>query len=69
MVGGGWVKSYLGTRNRQISALDETADASLFSLVFPLSNDDNDHSSNRPSLCTHGSVLPGITVQTSRYLE
>ena len=29
----------------------------LFSLVFPLSNDDNDHSSSRLSLCTHGSDL------------
>ena len=31
---------------------------SLFSLVFPLSNDDNDHSSSRLSLCKHGSDLP-----------
>ena len=29
----------------------------LFSLVFPLSNDDNDHSSSRLSLFTHGSDL------------
>ena len=28
-----------------------------FSLVFSLSNDDNDHSSSRPSLCTHGSDM------------
>ena len=38
-MGGGWVKSYLSYQNRQIGALDETADApqsSLFSLLSPL---------------------------------
>ena len=29
--------------------------SSLLSSLFPLSNDDNDHSSSRLSLCTHGS--------------
>ena len=32
--------------------------STLFSLVFSLSNSDNDHSSSRLSLCTHGSNLP-----------
>ena len=32
-----------------------------FSLLFSFSNNENDHSSSRFSLCTHGSDLPGRT--------
>ena len=40
-----------------LSSLLSCSLPSLVFSLFPLSNDDNDHSSSRLSLCTHGSVL------------
>ena len=67
MVGGGMVKSHLRTRiARLVPSMRRLTHLSLFSLLFSLlfsplfslSNNDNDHSSSRLFLCTHGSNLP-----------